>query len=45
MPTPNYFNWKEIFPELNILIENFDVIKEESSKIPKWTDWPEDHCT
>ena len=41
--TPNYFDWKEIYPELRILIENLSVIQEESRKVPKWTNWPEDH--
>ena len=32
----NYYDWKEIYPELQILLDNIDVIKAESEKIPQW---------
>lgn len=38
----NYYDWKEIYPELQILLDNIDVIKAESEKIPQWVPWPED---
>jgi aspartyl/asparaginyl beta-hydroxylase (cupin superfamily) len=41
--TENYYDWKEIFPELRILLDNFDVIKAEAEKISQWVPWPEDH--
>lgn len=31
--TPNYFNWKEVYPELQVLLDNFQVISEEAKNI------------
>lgn len=42
-PTPNYFDWRELFPQLQILIDNLDIIKEEYLGIKQWIPWPEDH--
>mmetsp|Transcript_38967 Transcript_38967/g.39661 ORF Transcript_38967/g.39661 Transcript_38967/m.39661 type:complete len:279 (+) Transcript_38967:107-943(+) len=41
--TPNYFDWKSTFPQLQILLDNFHDIKEEVLSIQSWTPWPEDH--
>jgi hypothetical protein len=42
-PLPNYYNWKEIFPQLHILFENIEILKYESKLINSWVPWPEDH--
>lgn len=31
--TPNYFEWREVFPELKVLIDNYDIILEEANQI------------
>jgi hypothetical protein len=38
-----YFDWRVLFPELQILLDNFDSILEEAKTIQKWIPWPEDH--
>eukprot|EP01041_Mallomonas_annulata_P005673 gene5673-11451_t len=40
---PSFYNWSTTFPQLSILIENIDVLIEESRTITTWTPWPEDH--
>lgn len=37
----NYFDWRETFPELSILLENFDDIAAECKEVQGWTPWPE----
>jgi len=39
----NFFNWREIYPELELLYNNQTMIYEEMSKISRWVPWPEDH--
>jgi hypothetical protein len=41
--SPNYYEWREIFPELQILKDNIDVILAEAESVPSWIPWPEDH--
>lgn len=42
-PSMNFFNWREIFPELSVIYENQAIILEELQNIPNWVPWPEDH--
>ena len=39
----NFFEWEEVFPELSILLHNFDAILEEIETVGLWMPWPEDH--
>ena len=39
----NYFDWAVYYPELQYLIDNIAVIKEEALRIHQWTPWPENH--
>ena len=41
--TPNYYDWRDLYPEMQILIDNITIINEESKHLPLWTPWPEDH--
>lgn len=43
LPLPNYYNWRDTYPELSILFENIDILKNESKLINSWIPWPEDH--
>eukprot|EP01036_Dinobryon_divergens_P025987 gene25987-34587_t len=38
-----FFDWEHIYPQLKLLLENIDIIKQEAKSIPKWVPWPEDH--
>lgn len=42
---PNYHDWRQIYPELSILLEpeNFTAIRSEALAIEGWTPWPEYH--
>ena len=35
VPTPNYYQWECLFPELEILLKNIAVIKSELAIIPQ----------
>ncbi len=32
---PNFYNWRETFPELQLVLDNIDIIKAESESIPR----------
>lgn len=40
---PRYYNWREIFPQLEILLDNYDTICKEMLDLTanRWTPWPE----
>lgn len=40
---PKFFNWRETFPQLQLLYDNVPLLQEESASISGWTPWPEDH--
>lgn len=40
---PNYFDWNITYPELSILIEHIEDIKEEAFACAQWQPWPENH--
>ena len=43
-PTPNYYDWSSIFPQLKVLRDNIDVLRGETELIrDNWTPWPEEH--
>jgi hypothetical protein len=33
LPPPSYYDWRDTFPELHVLQDNFDVILEEMKKL------------
>ena len=41
--TPNYFDWKELFPELQVLVHGMSEIFAECSQVSNWKAWPEKH--
>lgn len=41
--TPNYFDWKEIYPELQVLVHGMSEILAECSQVSNWKAWPEKH--
>lgn len=43
LESSNYYNWRIVYPELQILLDNIETIRNESVNLPKWTPWPEDH--
>jgi hypothetical protein len=43
MSSNNFYEWEELFPELEILKQNIDVIAEEVATVGTWMPWPEDH--
>jgi aspartyl/asparaginyl beta-hydroxylase (cupin superfamily) len=43
---PNYYEYEELFPQLQVLKTNYDVILEELRQVhaaTAWPDWPEKH--
>jgi len=40
---PEFYDWRETFPELQLLIDHYQDILEEAGKIMKWREWPENH--
>jgi len=40
---PEYYDWREIYPELQILLDNFDDILQEAEQVSHWKEWPENH--
>ena len=40
---PNYYDWREVYPELSILKERYLDILEEARQVGTWVPWPEDH--
>lgn len=41
--TPNYYDWKELFPELKALVEAMPEISAECGRVAAWKAWPEKH--
>ena len=42
--TPNYYDWSSIFPQLQVLRDNIDTLREEVASISgNWVPWPEEH--
>ena len=41
--TPNYYDWKELFPELKALIDAMPEIAAECGRVAAWKAWPEKH--
>ena len=39
--TPNYYEWQNIYPELEVLKSRYQDILEEARRVPQWTPWPE----
>jgi len=44
-PLPSFHDWRDVFPELNALVEARDVIREEARHVAEtgWKEWPEEH--
>lgn len=40
---PSFFEWSELFPELQELLDGFAAIRAEMSKVGDWKAWPENH--
>ena len=40
---PRYYDWRAVFPELQLLLDNFEVIQAEMVALTatRWTPWPE----
>lgn len=41
--TPNYYDWKELFPELEALANAMPEIAAECGQVAAWKAWPEKH--
>lgn len=41
--TPNYYDWKDLFPELKALIDAKAEIAAECAQVAAWKAWPEKH--
>lgn len=41
--TANYYDWKEVFPELEVLVHGMAEIMAECSQVAAWQAWPEKH--
>eukprot|EP00752_Nemacystus_decipiens_P001888 g1818.t1 len=41
--TPNYYDWKELFPELKALVDAIPQIAAECGAVSAWKAWPEKH--
>ena len=40
----NYYDdWRRIYPELQVMLDNFEAIREEALGVSSWTPWPEYH--
>ena len=41
----NYFDYLDVYPELQVLVDHFEMIREEALSVSRqpWTPWPEDH--
>lgn len=40
-----YDDWDTIFPQLSIIMDNLELIKNELPNIENWVPWPEEHFT
>jgi aspartyl/asparaginyl beta-hydroxylase (cupin superfamily) len=45
MQSSNYFDYLDVYPELQVLVDHFEMIREEALSVSRqpWTPWPEDH--
>ncbi|CAN0385515.1 unnamed protein product [Hapterophycus canaliculatus] len=41
--TPNYYDWQDLFPELQALIDGRTEIAAECAQVAAWKAWPEKH--
>lgn len=41
--TPNYYDWKGLFPELKALVDAMPEIAAECGRVAAWKAWPEKH--
>ena len=41
--TANYYDWKEVFPELEVLVHGMAEIMAECLQVAAWKAWPEKH--
>lgn len=39
--TPNFYDWRDLFPELQALIDAMPEIYAECGQVAAWTNWPE----
>jgi hypothetical protein len=39
----NYYDWRRTYPELQLLLDSFDVVEREAMAVSGWTPWPEYH--
>ena len=41
---PRYYDWKKLFPELQVLLDNYEILVQEMKSLTQsnaWTPWPE----
>lgn len=41
--SPNYYDWKDLFPELKALVDAMPEIAAECGQVAAWKAWPEKH--
>lgn len=41
--TPNFYDWKDVFPELEVLLHGMSEIAAECGEVSAWKAWPEKH--
>lgn len=41
--TPNYYDWRDLFPALQTLVDGMSEISRECGQVAAWKAWPEKH--
>jgi len=41
--TPNYYDWRDLFPALQSLVDGMSEISAECGQVAAWKAWPEKH--
>jgi len=42
-PPKCFYEWANLFPCLQVFLDNIEMIRSEVQNVPKWIPWPEDH--
>ena len=48
LPLPSFHDWRDTYPELRMLLDNFDMVAEDAARVSQlgpdaWKEWPEEH--
>lgn len=40
-PAPRFYDWREVFPQMKVFLDNHDILVKEMLAATSWHDWPE----